>query len=90
MAGVREFVIVVGYQFQMIENYLEENHGFGMNIQTVFNPEWHRGEESISAAIRELIRMKDMKAVFMNNEHWWIDIDTPEAYQFAQENLHWL
>ncbi len=190
-SGVQEFVIVVGYQFKMIEEYLAQNNGFGMNIQTVFNPEWQRGnglsvyaareavgynpfilsmsdhivspdalkrvvhspkttnlllvdpnverifdiddatkvhlqnekivhigkelrdyngidcgifrlkpdffsgmeaqlargEESISAAVRELIRMDDMEAVLMDDSHWWIDIDTPEAYRFAQENL---
>ncbi|NOX88594.1 MAG: NTP transferase domain-containing protein [Calditrichaeota bacterium] len=45
------------------------------------------GEDSISAAIRELIRIGDMEAVFMSPNHWWIDIDTPEAFQFAKDNL---
>ncbi len=46
-----------------------------------------KGQESISAAVRELIRLEDMEAVFMQDDEWWIDIDTPEAYSFARENL---
>ena len=191
-AGIDEFVIVVGYQAQMIEEHLEKHANFGLNIQTVFNADWERGnalsvyaareavngrpfilsmsdhivspqalkrvvessqranlllvdpdvqrifdiddatkvffedhrivrigkelndyngidcgifrlkpdffdgieaelkkgEESISAAVRELIRIRDMEAVFMNDDEWWIDIDTPEAYAFAKNNLH--
>jgi choline kinase len=191
-AGIDEFIIVVGYQAQMIENYLKENDHFGLKIKTVFNEDWQRGnglsvyaareavdgesfvlsmsdhivspnalrrviessqsanlllvdpdiqrifdiddatkvffdkarivrigkeltdyngidcgifrlksdffegieaqlkkgEESISAAVRELIRLRDMEAVFMRDEEWWIDIDTPEAYAFARENLN--
>ncbi len=190
-AGADEFVIVVGYQAQMIDAYLHENDNFGLKITTVFNQDWQRGnglsvyaarqavngesfvlsmsdhivspcalkrvieseqqanlllvdpdvkrvfdiddatkvffddkriirigkelndyngidcgifrlkpdffdgieaqlkkgEESISAAVRELIRLQDMEAVFMNSDEWWIDIDTPEAYGFARENL---
>ncbi len=49
--------------------------------------ELEKGEESISGAVRELIRKGDMEAVFMRENEWWIDIDTPQAYAFARENL---
>lgn len=42
-----------------------------------------QGKDSISAGIEELIRNDDMLAVFMENHERWIDIDTPQAYQFA-------
>jgi choline kinase len=41
------------------------------------------GEESISAAIRGLIAENDMEAVFMDEGDSWIDIDTPESYDYA-------
>ena len=41
------------------------------------------GNESISAAIEGLIKNNDMSAVFMEDDEAWIDIDTPEAYQYA-------
>jgi len=41
------------------------------------------GKDSISAGIKELIRNNDMLAIFMENHERWIDIDTPQAYQFA-------
>ena len=42
--------------------------------------------ESISAAVKSLIALDDMRAVFMNDKETWIDIDTPEAYQHALDN----
>lgn len=36
--------------------------------------------ESISAAINELIKNRDIQAVQINNEDYWFDIDTSEAY----------
>lgn len=45
------------------------------------------GEESISAAINGLISNDDMDAVFMNEEDYWIDIDTKDAYNYASESL---
>ncbi len=42
-------------------------------------------QESISAAVTGLIKKKNMGAVFMKKDEYWIDIDTPEAYQFALE-----
>lgn len=44
-----------------------------------------RDQESISAAVTGLINEKKMGAVFMKKDEYWIDIDTPEAYQFAVE-----
>jgi choline kinase len=42
-----------------------------------------KGEESISASIRGLIEEKDMEAVFLAEGDRWIDIDTPESYDYA-------
>lgn len=36
--------------------------------------------ESISAAINELIKKREIQAVQINNEDYWFDIDTSEAY----------
>jgi choline kinase len=43
------------------------------------------GRDSISAAVTGLIEKNEMAAVFMKKRERWIDIDTPEAYQFAVE-----
>ncbi len=42
---------------------------------------WH--QESISAGVQGLIQQDDMEAVLMEPQDYWIDIDTPEAYQHA-------
>lgn len=44
-------------------------------------------QESISASIKGLIQNDDMEAVFLAEDDSWIDIDTPESYQHAIENL---
>ncbi len=190
LAGIEEFVLVVGYNGDHILNYLSENNDLGKDIRIVHNAEWERGnglsvliaedalgeepfilsmsdhivpasslrriieckkeenlllvdkrpqqifdiddatkvwleedtivnigkeiepyngidcgifrldasffaamrrrlekeQESISAAIQELIAEDNMKAVFLNGGERWIDIDTPEAYHFAVQN----
>lgn len=42
-----------------------------------------KSQESISAAIKRLILNTDMEAVFLDEHDFWIDIDTPESYQYA-------
>jgi choline kinase len=42
-----------------------------------------KGKESISAAISELILSNRMKVVQLDKPNQWLDIDTPEAYQYA-------
>jgi choline kinase len=41
------------------------------------------GRESISDAVKGLIRNNDMEAVFLQDNEQWFDIDTPEAYENA-------
>ncbi|MGD9899985.1 MAG: hypothetical protein AB7T22_12750 [Calditrichaceae bacterium] len=43
--------------------------------------------DSISAAIEILIGEGDMNAVVMDSKESWIDIDTPQAYEYAQKTL---
>lgn len=190
-AGIKEFIIVVGYKSEQIINYLNKNKNFGFQITIVNNTEWLKGnglsvlaaensvseeefllsmsdhivsisalirianfnsdnnlllvdpdiennfdiddatkvevngvniinigkeitnynvldcgifrlnkrffdamreqlksnKESISAAIDELIKKKDMQAVIIENEDYWFDIDTPEAYNHCFSKL---
>lgn len=46
-----------------------------------------KGKESISAAISELIYNNRIKVVMLNKPHQWLDIDTPEAYQYAIQQV---
>ncbi|OQX82901.1 hypothetical protein B6D60_11390 [candidate division KSB1 bacterium 4484_87] len=50
---------------------------------TVMDEQQRSGKESISAGVTKLIEMRLMEAVFMDENDFWIDIDTPESYQFA-------
>ncbi len=43
--------------------------------------------DSISAAINEIIKDKDMQAVLINADDYWFDIDTPEAYKHCISDL---
>ena len=189
--GINEFVIIVGYKYEQITNYLDEEKNFGYDITIVKNEDWQKGNgisvlaaenavadeefilsmsdhivsvnalnrivnfdsdknlllvdpnihdnfdiddatkvdfegidiinigkelksyngldcgifrlnknffsgmrrqlelnnESISASINELIKDKDMQAVLINNDDYWFDIDTPEAYKHCINTL---
>ncbi len=45
-------------------------------------------KDSISASITGLIKNNDMDAIFMKDDDYWIDIDTPEAYRHAIKNYN--
>lgn len=47
-----------------------------------------RGVESISGAVCELISAKRFKTIALCKPHQWLDIDTPEAYEFALGSFH--
>ncbi|MDD2227967.1 MAG: sugar phosphate nucleotidyltransferase [Candidatus Cloacimonetes bacterium] len=46
-----------------------------------------KGIESISGAIAELMKGKRIKTVMLSAPKQWMDIDTPEAYDFANESF---
>lgn len=41
--GIREFVVVTGYRGDLIAQHLRDNGSFGMAVELLENPEWHRG-----------------------------------------------
>ena len=57
------------------------------NFYNAMRKQLKEGKESISAAIEILIKNQDMYAVFTQEEDYWLDIDTPEAYKHGLENL---
>jgi choline kinase len=50
--GMRDFVIVVGYQADKLKQYLADNNDFGYNISLVENPDWKKGN-GISVLVAE-------------------------------------
>jgi NDP-sugar pyrophosphorylase family protein len=42
-AGVRDFLVVVGYRGELIAEHLRTHDGFGFAVEILENPEWHRG-----------------------------------------------
>ncbi len=41
--GIREFVVVTGYRGDLIAQHLRAHANFGMAVDLLDNPEWHRG-----------------------------------------------
>jgi len=41
--GIREFVIVTGYRGDLIREHLRDRADYGMRVDLLENPEWHRG-----------------------------------------------
>ncbi len=60
---------------------LNKNFFDAMRMQLKMN------NDSISAAINEIIKKKDMHAVLINDDDYWFDIDTPEAYKHCISKL---
>jgi len=53
--GIRDFVIVTGYRGDLIAQHLRDHANFGMAVQLLENPEWHRGNGiSVLRALRHL------------------------------------
>ena len=52
---------------------------------TAMNEQAQKGQDSISAGIRQLIAQNDMHAVYIGANDFWIDVDTPEAYHHAEK-----
>jgi choline kinase len=46
-----------------------------------------KGSESISGTIQVLIENKRMKAIKINHPHQWLDIDTPDAYEYGLQHV---
>jgi 1L-myo-inositol 1-phosphate cytidylyltransferase len=46
-----------------------------------------KGVESINGAVTELIARNRMRAVLIEQPRQWLDIDTPDAYEHAQDLL---
>ncbi|MEJ2546171.1 MAG: sugar phosphate nucleotidyltransferase [Calditrichaceae bacterium] len=42
-SGINDFIIVVGYNSELIKQYLIDNNYLGLNISFVMNDEWRRG-----------------------------------------------
>ena len=86
-------VLLEGKKIVQIDKNLSDYNGVDCGVfrlsHTFFNAmikQYEKNQlESISAAVRELIRKDRMRAVFMKKNERWIDIDTPEAYQYALE-----
>jgi len=41
--GVRQFLLVTGYRSDLIAEHLREHDNFGVSVEFLENPEWHRG-----------------------------------------------
>jgi choline kinase len=48
-----------------------------------------QGKESISEGVRHLIEARAFGGVLLPEGSHWIDIDTPEAYEYALAHQRW-
>jgi len=48
----------------------------------------NKGRESLSNGVAELIQAGDFAAHFISPSARWLDVDTEEAFYFAEENIH--
>src|SRR5262245_46255496 len=48
-----------------------------------------QGKESISEGVHHLIKARTFEGVLLPEDSHWIDIDTPEAYEYALAHRRW-
>jgi len=48
-----------------------------------------QGRESLSDGVRELIAQDDFAASFISPAAKWLDVDTEEAFRYAEEHIEW-
>jgi len=78
-----DYIIAIGKE---LDNYNALDCGIFRlepDFFTAVEKSVQKGNESISNAITELISLKRVKVVMLNKANQWMDIDTPEAYNFA-------
>ncbi|HNZ32910.1 MAG TPA: sugar phosphate nucleotidyltransferase [Candidatus Cloacimonas sp.] len=78
-----DYIIAIGKE---LDNYNALDCGIFRlepDFFTAVEKSVQKGNESISNAITELISLKRIKVVMLNKANQWMDIDTPEAYNFA-------
>lgn len=87
-------VLVNGRYIENIGKEIEEYNGVDCGIFQLssrffdsMREQLKMNKESISDAIKGLIKNRDMQALFMDEDQVWIDVDTPEAYRQAAEKL---
>lgn len=92
--GITEFVIVVGYKFEYITNYLDEQNNFGFNITIVNNEEWQRGNGlsvlSAEKAVREeefILSMSD-HIVSVNAINGIVNFESDKNLLLVDPNIH--
>ena len=47
-----------------------------------------KGKDQLSDGVRVLIEWRDFKAHFISPDSLWLDVDTEEAYRFAEKNVN--
>jgi len=83
-----DYIIAIGKE---LDNYNALDCGIFRlepDFFTAVEKSVQKGNESISNAITELISLKRIKVVMLNKANQWMDIDTPEAYNFAHNFVY--
>jgi len=65
--GINDFVIVVGFEADYIEEYLDENKNFGYNIEFIQNSDWEKGN-GISVLVSEPV-VKNEDFILTMSDH---------------------
>jgi CDP-L-myo-inositol myo-inositolphosphotransferase len=64
-AGIKEFIIVVGYQAEKIKQKLKHGENYQVKIQYVVNPQWKEENGTSVLAAKELLETEDKFLLLM-------------------------
>ncbi|MGC1121822.1 MAG: sugar phosphate nucleotidyltransferase [Candidatus Methanofastidiosia archaeon] len=57
--GIREFVVVTGYERKLLERNLGNGRKFGVDIQYIYNPDWRKGNGISVLKAEEIVRKEN-------------------------------
>lgn len=57
--GIREFVVVTGYERKLLERNLGDGRKFGIDIQYVYNPDWKKGNGISVLKAEEIVKKEN-------------------------------
>ncbi len=80
-------IINIGKEIQVYNGIDCGVFRLNINFFNAMREQLKNGQESISAAVKILIKNHNMSAVFTAEGDYWQDVDTPEAYKYALDYL---
>ena len=66
-AGIKDFIITVGFQAEKVMDYLKDGKRWGVNIEYIYNSEWYKGNGV--SVLKAKKKLKDENFLLLMTDH---------------------